>query len=442
MREAEAKLPMERVMRELGFGPKNENWKSFDCPFCKREDKAGVFTATGSGTKLFKCQSTSCDANKAMPVVKLVMKLRGLNSDREAFIEYLKMAGVWRSLQPAALQTTVNQETKLQVTDGDGHTALREFYSKLAWLAEDERKLFEKRGLLPATAAALGFKSNQNSNRRRLLELARAFTWEELRASGLWLPGAEQKHRRPNPQFCGCVQLARKPKSQRKHPDDKAVWGWSDEGWCVRCEHVSIGVQCLQCGGKLKLPDAVLIPYFNDRGELIALRPHKGGAPEGTAASATHIYIPRDGRKVAEEHFPTVVVTEGEYKPAAIWQTLGAGRDDGQAPVGVAGLPGIYFAKHFKVREELDEWLRAVQCRRVIVAHDREEKGDPAFKDIYQPDPRKRFDAQIWARYLATDLSKKLHIRGEVCVLPAGWMKNGKADWDGALAKIIHGEKP
>jgi len=432
LREAELRMPLERVIREFGFGPKNENWKSFDCPFCKKEDKAGVFTATGSNKKLFKCQSASCDANNAMPVVKFLMKIRGLNSDREAFIEYLKMANVWRERPKPASPTTIPQ-----VTNGDGYTAIQEFYSKLALQADDERKLFDKRGLTSATSAALGFKSNLRSNRRRLLELGKTFAWEELKASGLWLPGEQQKHRRPNSQFCGYIQLARKPKGQRKHPDDKSVWGWCDEGWCAKCGLVAHGKQCTTCSGSLKSGDAILIPYFNERGELIALRPHKGGAPEGTAASAMHIYVPRSGQAVSQENFSTVVLTEGEFKAAAIWQTLGIGRDDGQEPIGAAALPGIYFAKHFDIREEIEAWVRAVKCRRVIVAYDAEDKGNPAFKDIYQPDPRKRFDSQIWARYLATNLSKKLHIRGEVGVLPKSWQMNGKADWDGALAEII-----
>jgi len=88
------------------------------------------------------------------------------------------------------------------------------------------------------------------------------------------------------------------------------------------------------------------------------------------------------------------------------------------------------------MREELDGWLREVRCRRVIVAYDNEVKDDPK-SSRYQPDERRRHDAQIWARYLATDLHQKLHIFGEVCVLPKEWLVDGKADWDGALVKII-----
>lgn len=431
LREAEAKMPFERVIRECGYGPKNENWKTFDCPFCKKEDKAGVFAAHGGGTKLFKCLSDSCDANEAMPVVKFFKKVRGISSDRDAFIEYLKLTGVWREKEKS-----LPKESQPEVTNGDGQALLRQFYSRLMLRPLDERRISDKRGLNPATSAALGFKSNLKSNRRLLLELAKTFAWEELKSSGLWLPPAGQKRRRPNSQFCGYVQLARRPKNRRKHADDKMVWGWCDEGWCKKCEHACKGEKCFQCGGKLKSADAILIPYFNGRGELMALRPHKGGAPEGTAASALHIYIPRTPQKITTEHFPVVVITEGEFKAAALWQILGAGREDGREPIGVVALPGIYFARHLGIRDGLEEWLRTVNCRRVIVAYDFEEKGNPQFGDAYQPEERRRFDSQTWARYLATSLSKKLHIRGEVALLPWAWQENGKADWDGALAQL------
>ncbi|HEV2330556.1 MAG TPA: hypothetical protein VGY56_17385 [Verrucomicrobiae bacterium] len=430
LRQAEAKMPMERLIREFGHGPKHEDgWKAFQCPFCKKEDKAGVFTAAGNGTKLFKCMSSSCEGNTVMPVVKLFMRFRGITDGREGFIEYLKLAGVWQDVPRR------ETEVSFQATNGDGYAALREFYSRLTLLPRDEHRIFQKRGLVSATVEALGFKSNQRANRRLLLELGKMFSWDELKASGLWIAGKDLKTRRPNSQFCGCIQLARKPKNQRKSADDKSVWGWCDEGWCPKCERASIGDDCSICGAKLKSGDAVLIPYFNPDGELIALRPHKGGAPEGTAASTMHIYVPREPKSAAE-HFHTVIVTEGEFKAAALCQTIGAGRTDGGKPVGVSALPGIYFARHWAVREELNEWLETVQCRRVIVAYDYEDKGNPAFGDAYQPEMRKRFDSQIWARFLATDLSKKLHIRGEVIVLPAQWQTNGKADWDGALAKF------
>ena len=38
-------------------------------------------------------------------------------------------------------------------------------------------------------------------------------------------------------------------------------------------------------------------------------------------------------------------------------------------------LPGISFARNYNYRSELDDWLRAVECRKVIVAFDDEDKS-------------------------------------------------------------------
>lgn len=303
---------------------------------------------------------------------------------------------------------------------GSGKLMLREFYESLLWFEEDEKKLWEKRGLESRTSVALGFRSNPKGNEANIRRLMEKWGFRESLASGLWLPRDAKKKResRPNNQYFGFGQSGRKPQAQRKDKDDKFIWSFCSP---------------------------ILIPYWNEMCELVALRPHKGGAPGGTAAGhSTHIYIPRDvdamGGEQAEKYseiFETVVVTEGEFKAAALWQELGAGRRDGGEAWGVAAVPGITFANNFMMREELDAWLRAVRCRQVIVAYDHEVKDDPK-SERYQPDPRKRHDAQIWARYLATDLHNKLHIIGEVCVLPKQWMVDGKADWDGALVKLLN----
>ena len=140
------------------------------------------------------------------------------------------------------------------------------------------------------------------------------------------------------------------------------------------------------------------------------------------------------------------MITEGEFKADALWQMFGSGARLNWAEyplelMGVCSLPGINFAKHDIVREELHWYLRAVKCRRVIVSYDNEEHGDPKYKEAYRQDITKRHDAQIWARYLAIDLSRKLHLRAEVYVIPNEYRnKNGKADWDGVMAEIAHGK--
>lgn len=271
-------------------------------------------------------------------------------------------------------------------------------------------ELWELRALFPATCRLLGFRANPRSNEAILRELPQRFDWEEVMASGLWKEANFQLRldRRPENQFHGKGQIGKKPEEERRDEDDKWQWGWSQP---------------------------VLIPYFNAEGELIKLRPHKGGAKGGTAAGSEHIYVPRAYEYCADmppEKFPTVIICEGEFKAAVIWQYIGAGAAmmlDYKAPVGVCALPGISFARNEDYREDLEEWLLAVDCKRVIVAFDDEDKSH---KQLQQ-----RFDAVIYARYLATDLASKLHLAGKYLKLPTEWRNaKGKADWDGAAAKL------
>jgi hypothetical protein len=555
LREAISRMPIERVLEQHGCTPVNGSWKRIVCPFCKKKTSAGLFEATGSGETLFKCHSTSCPSGtKAMGPVEVIAGLGNL-SRPDAFVAYLKMAGVWKERtklrsdkpvkkierkheevnkgelnQSAQTPENVNRETisapppeqsdgtaketaptpseahsqagcatpspsvpradadnaggtsstlpgteassapelspteekkpdvnlaalfggkvsegereaegakilrmdgspmepakagtrndaepsKAEAPEPDGYRSIREFFSLLTLNERDEQKLFEKRGLSSSTSEALRFRSSPKSNRDLLLNLAAKYPPPELLNSGLWLPEdrKRKKARRPNSQFCGAgiMRKLREGEEAAKGEwvdDDGNVWGW--------CE-------------------PVIIPYFDERGDLIGLRPHKGNGRSETLVGCAKIYIPR-APSPKPESFHTVVITEGEFKAAALWQTIGAGSGE-RFPVGVCALPGISFAKNYEIREQLDEWLRMVRCAEVIVAYDNEEKGDARLAS-YKADPRKRHDAQIYARYLATDLHEKLHIRGKVCVLPNEWRnENGKADWDGALAQF------
>lgn len=279
--------------------------------------------------------------------------------------------------------------------------------------------LFVTRGLTSISCEALCLRANPPGNESLLQEGAQMFPWDENRASGLWLESNRKAGlgRRPNAQFCGKGQMGKKPETERRGKDDKWVWGF--------CE-------------------PVLIPFFDEAGDLIKLRPHKGGAPAGTVAGRPRIYVPRDYRHCGDivEKFYTVVICEGEFKAMAIWQTLGLGARlqvdaAGQPlvaanfePIGVCALPGISYVTNVEMRMDLERWLADVGARRVLVAFDDEDKSDKPM--------RQRFDAQRDARVLATELSQLLHLDARVCVLPTAWRNSrGKADWDGALVKII-----
>jgi hypothetical protein len=215
-------------------------------------------------------------------------------------------------------------------------------------------------------------------------------------------------------------QAGKKPENQRRNKDDKWVWSASAH--------------------------PVIIPYFDERGELIKLRPHKGGAPGGTIAGIPRIYVPRDFRKARAtpgglvEIFPKVLISEGEFKGGPIWVGLGPGRElwnknpNLLKPIwGAVTLPGIQMAKNYDLRCALDAWLGKVQCREVVVAFDAQDKsGKPA---------RERIDVSVWAGYLVADIQRKLRIKASRLTLPKSWQdENKKADIDGALRLVKDGK--
>ena len=122
---------------------------------------------------------------------------------------------------------------------------------------------------------------------------------------------------------------------------------------------------------------------------------------------------PNLGVALPPEKFSTVIICEGEFKAAVIWRAIGGGAallDGYQTPVGVCALPGISFARNEDYREDLEEWLRAVECKVVKVAFDDEDKSHKPL--------RQRFDSVIFAQYLAIDLANKLHICGDTARCP------------------------
>lgn len=599
IREARARLPLERVIESRGFGPSRpgETWKSFQCPFCQQAKKAGIFEAQGDRTQLFKCYSTHCSTGtKAMDAVGFIALRDGLSS-KDAFVVYLKEAGVWKErtrfkrdeasraeqadersqaaeqseaaldeelianaiaylraegrasialLQrrlrvgysrgaaimdelerrgvvgpakgseprellidlpgagqgsgvipapdaseggsagpapapglsdPAAAEepeeaspfaaeedfppqdsagaataeagtatasgpaSSASPDVPHAPSDASlssapapapeetrevptGWTVLRRFYARLSLSEGDIAALEAKRGLTRETILALGFRSNPKSNADLLHALLEEMPSEALLESGLF----KRKGRaiRPNAQFYGFG-----PKGKKKKPEPGQAAPAEEDG--------------VESDWEWDWTHQVLIPYVDEHGDLIGLRPHKGNGESGTVVGRPKIYVPRavepNLRSVGTEFFPDVVITEGEFKAAALWQVIGAGSGM-RYPKGVVALPGISMWRHYELREELDAWLIAVGARKVRVAFDNEEKGDPKLPG-YKADPTKRHDAQIYARALAEDLYRKLHIAGLVCHLPDAWRdEKGKADWDGALARFRSGTMP
>jgi len=285
--------------------------------------------------------------------------------------------------------------------------ALRWLYDRLSLSDVDRKNLFVKRGLNDATIELLGFRSNPESNKGLLLDMANHFPTAVLVESGLWKTHADNvsESPKPNPQFYGMSIVEKRDAKGKKIRDEK--------GEVIR--------ECVW-------NNPILIPYFNEAGELVHLRPHKGMM----AGKTPHFYVVRakgqaTGAKDSNGNPKIAIITEGEFKAAALWQTLGDVAE-------IGALPGITMAK--LLIGDVEEWLETTVVRQVVVGYDNENKGDEKLSG-YQREKQRRFDTHVWARYLARQLSRQGY-EGKVCVLPDEWRdEKGKADWDGYLAALV-----
>lgn len=159
--------------------------------------------------------------------------------------------------------------------------------------------------------------------------------------------------------------------------------------------------------------DRVIIPYLDENGEVYYLRPHKLGF-QGVPPEPYCRFFLKDRPE-------TIVLTEGEFKAAALWQV-------GIPAIAVPGISS-FGGKHF---ERLVDLLREFGVRRVTVIFDNEIKDNPTFSN-FKEKPEDRYDTQFWSYLMAYKLGREGFI-SRVGWLPDKWRKNGKADWDGALA--------
>jgi len=122
------------------------------------------------------------------------------------------------------------------------------------------------------------------------------------------------------------------------------------------------------------------------------------------------------------------VFVEGAFKGLALFQAL-------WDKAFIAALPGIAMSKP-SWGDILDIVEAVGQHRQVVVVFDNEDKSIQG-KPKYQPDPLKRHDSEVWARYLAGRLNKEGY-NAKVGHLPNEWRDaNGKADWDGAMRLLL-----
>ena len=157
----------------------------------------------------------------------------------------------------------------------------------------------------------------------------------------------------------------------------------------------------------------IIIPYLDETGRAYLIRPHKLGLP----GVLPQLY----SRQLLAEKPHEVVLTEGEYKAAVLWQ-LGI---PAVATPGVSAFGGKYF-------ERMVELFREFDVKKITLIFDNEVKDDPAYPN-YKKKPEDRHDVEYWCYLLAYQLGRE-GFSTRIGKLPDEWRVNGKIDFDGAVA--------
>lgn len=291
----------------------------------------------------------------------------------------------------------------------DAMLLLEKVWGRMELSEKDQEQLFQKRGLEYQTSIDLGFRSNPRANERIIAEESSSFSINAKVSSGLF----QWSGRRIviSRQFYGYGMMG--SYRDKDTGEKKMRWGWVHP---------------------------IIIPYFDASGSLVSMRPHKGGAKKGRV-QRSRLYVPRRKGEGTQFEFEKVVITESEFKCAALWQMLGEGsKQTGNGIWGVCGVPGIQQIQNVAIENELIDYLEEVGPHEIVIVFDNEDKGDPSLKG-YNENFEQRFDSIIYARVLMEKLGKRFPIINvKAGMLPDEWRdENGKADWDGVLARMASG---
>lgn len=296
-------------------------------------------------------------------------------------------------------------------SDEDPATLIkREFWESL--LPEDDDILARKRGFTVDTIKRFGLRANTRDNEDRLRALEKKHGVKLMVRSGLYhypkdrvKVGGKLKavdlernleEAKPNPQFYGYGLVNLKTEE----------WDWT---------HPTI------------------IPYTNLAGQVVDLRPHKGGIRVDWSSynAVQRFYVARPVGMADEPGVKCALITEGEFKAMAFWQVFNW--SPAKIEYAAAAMPGIQAIHNHYVADGCLRWLERVQPEQVVIVFDNEEKGNPRLPG-YKPLALDRHDTAAWAMRTAKLLKREGYNVG-VASLPDAWRnEKGKADWDGDLA--------
>jgi len=456
--EALASWPMPRVLAHYGmseFLP--PAYKKEPCPFCGRKGKFSAFKKKVDDKWLVKCQidrPIACVANKAMDEIGLIQRKEGLPDRKAAYLRFLELAGVefdptpvaqpaqepdvaqpTQAAQPPAEEaqqppaepanvvpflqgskTTAAKPPPPPPKDPDTKDIWATLHPLLLLTSADRERLKAKRGFSDQTIDTLGFKSSNAINIEIINSLLNKFPTHQLLDEGLFVK-TPSGGIAPYNQFTGWGITG------KKDAKGKPEWGATNP---------------------------ILIPYRDADGKVNSIRPHKGNIPrrdkDNDEQCGGEIYCPLliETRLENFDHgsplYRTLVLTESEFKAAAIWQ----------AGFPAIGIPGTSFVRNPIFRARLVLLLERFGIQRVIIVFDNEIKDKPGMPS-YKADPFNRYWHVIWARYIAWDLMKRSprpamlddvligNLRDEWRLDDAG-TDTGKVDWDTALAMFVRKE--
>lgn len=158
----------------------------------------------------------------------------------------------------------------------------------------------------------------------------------------------------------------------------------------------------------------ILIPYRNEKGKVIRVRPHKRGFKGQNAL----VYRTPSSYKRSL----TCIIAESEFK-------ADAAELYGYAAIGIPGITSM----SGKNWEYFQEELNSIRTNDFVICFDNEVKGTPGVGKFIL-DWRQRYDTIIYA-YAMCQKILNIGIPCKIATLPSAWMVNGKVDIDMVLAQ-------
>ncbi len=436
--ECLAALPLNRLVGHYGLSifADGKSHKEEPCPFCKKKNKFSIHQlkkGSNEGRWVFKCFSASCHANAPLAgndEIGLVAMMEGLPDRTAAFKRWMELAGVKFEKPPShsgkppasgppeeSREDRGEPECETESIDNrqaeiDNDNPWAVLHSRLTLRESDRRKLREQRGFSDETIGKLGFRSNLPGNANVIRGLIGEFPVHQLLDEGILVRDRRNDKPIPNSQFCGWGQTGDK--------DDKGepLWGPVDRP---------------------------LIPYHDAHGKVTWMRPHKGNIAkqdkDDDETCPSHVYSPYLPASRINDFDGLCVLTEGEFKAAALWQ----------AGFPALAIPGTAFIRNPIFRTELVSLLDAFDVTDLVIIFDNEVKDNPELGN-YKPDPWNRHWTTVWARYMAWDLSERPPRPSSLQSIRIGQLEDklrlgddgrdrGKIDFDTALADCVRRQK-